>query len=236
MTGSPLIGDAPFVAAGGFDNRRMAQAVCCPNCWTWSDVGARTTCKRCGTALVLPDGRALDEARNAPPPPPPPPGGFAYAGGPQAVHGYGGPAFVTAPAGRDWVAICRWFTIGYGLLTAMALIGIGLLVRHISLPITDPNTGVTTVQTFDIGAAFAFLALLVGAVTALLAWLTRYTAARVIFLLLDALGLISLFTGAGTTVRAAGYGSISLVSVAIDIAYGLALVMSLMSRPQPAYV
>ena len=130
------------------------------------------------------------------------------------------------------MAICRWITIGYGLLIVLGLIIVGLLVRHISVPLTDPSTGITTVQTFDVGAAFAIGAIFVGALFALFAWLTRYTAARVIFLVLDGLAVVSALSALG---RYQGFGLLSLVSLAVDLAYGGALIMSLVARPQPAY-
>jgi hypothetical protein len=211
----------------------MASQVCCPGCWTWSDLGKRTKCQRCGAALILPDGRGIEAARNAPPPPPPPPG-FGYAAAPAVATA---PPFVSSVyavtgRGTDWVAICRWITIGYGLLTVLGLIIVGLLVRHISVPFTDPNTGLTTVQTFDIGAAFAIGAIVVGAFFALFAWLTRYTTARVIFLVLDGIAVFSALSALG---RYQTFGLVSLVSLAVDLAYGAALVMSLLQRPQPAY-
>lgn len=114
----------------------------------------------------------------------------------------------------------------------LALIFVGLLVRHIDVPITDPTTGFTTVQSFDIGAAFAIAAIVAGALFALFAWLTRYTVARVIFLLLDGLAVLSALSALG---RTQGFGMVGLVSLAFDVAYGGALVMSLLPRAQPAY-
>jgi hypothetical protein len=35
--------------------------VCCPTCWTWSELGTRMSCKKCGTPLILIDGRRADE-------------------------------------------------------------------------------------------------------------------------------------------------------------------------------
>ncbi len=102
------------------------------------------------------------------------------------------------------MAICRWITIGYGLLVVLGLIVFGLLVRHINVPITDPSTGITTVQTFDIGAAFAIAAIFVAGLFALFAWLTRYTVARVIFLILDALAVLSALSALG---RTQGFGA-----------------------------
>jgi hypothetical protein len=237
VTDEALVGDAAVLRVGSGENRHMAQAVCCPSCWSWSDAGKRTTCKSCGAPLILPDGRRIDEVRGAPAPPPPPPASFGYPPNPAPpVAAYANPAFIAQPGSRDWVAICRWITLGYGLLAAIALIAVGLLLRHISVPVTDPNTGSTTIQTFDIGAAFAFAAVILGAFTALFAWLTQYTTARVIFLILDALALLSVFSGVGSTARSGGFGIAELISVAVDLAYGGALVMSLVSRPQPAYV
>jgi hypothetical protein len=215
----------------------MPSMVCCPGCWAWSELGKRTTCQRCGAALILPDGRSLQSAQGDPPPPPPPPGSFGYAGVPSltAASGFSGAAYPqhgAAPLGRDWVAICRWITIGYGLLAVVGLILVGLLVQHINVPLTDPSTGITTVQTFNIGPAFAIAAVFVGALFALFAWLTRYTVARVIFLLLDVLAVFSALSGLG---RTQGFGALGLVSLAFDVAYGGALVMSLLPRVQPAY-
>jgi hypothetical protein len=39
----------------------MAINVCCPTCWKWSELGKLMTCKRCGTPLILADGRRADE-------------------------------------------------------------------------------------------------------------------------------------------------------------------------------
>lgn len=218
----------------------MSEKVCCPNCWTWSDFGKRSTCQRCGSPLVMPDGRTLDTLRSEPPPPPPPPAAFAPVGVPAGagLPGFSASVFPnrTPLEGRDWVAVCRWITIGYGVLAALVLIGIGLLVRHINVPITDASTGITTVQTFDIGAAFAIAAILVVGICALFAWLTKYPVARVIFLLLDVVATFDAIAGIGGTVRAGGTGILGLVSLLVDIAYGGALVMSLLPRSQPAYV
>ena len=138
--------------------------------------------------------------------------------------------------GTDWVAICRWITIGYGLLCALTLVAIGLLVRHLTIPITDPNTGIVTVQTFDIGAAFAIAAIMVLAVFALFAWLTKFTLARVIFLLLDVLAIFDVIGGAGSIAHAGSLWFLSVGSLLLDAAYGGALLMSLLQRPpQPVY-
>jgi hypothetical protein len=187
--------------------------------------------------LILPDGRTVDAALAAPPPPPPP-GLYGYApsaslstrGIPEAaLRGF------QPNAGTDWTSVARWFTIGYGLLLVVTLIVIGLVVQHINVSVTDPNTGLTTIQTFDIGPAFAIAAVVLGAVMAVFAWLTQYTAARVIFLVLDALALLSAISQISVETRSGGVGFLGLVSVAFDLAYGGVLVMSLLPRSQPAY-
>jgi hypothetical protein len=230
VTGAPLCGDFSVWRNERADNRTMSSQVCCPGCWTWSDLGKRTTC------LILPDGRTVETANTDPPPPPPPPPGFGYPARPSIgmPAPFAGPVSqsLTKAPGTDWVAVCRWITIGYGLLVVLGLIFVGLLVRHIDVPLTDPSTGITTVQTFDIGAAFAIGAVIAGALFALFAWLTRYTVARVIFLLLDGLAVLSALSGLG---RTQGFGVLGLVSLAFDVGYGGALVMSLLPRPQPAY-
>jgi hypothetical protein len=137
--------------------------------------------------------------------------------------------------GTDWIAVARWFTIGYGILLVVALIVIGLVVQHINVPITDPNTGFTTIQTFDIGPAFAIAAMVVGAFMALFAWLTQYTAARVIFLVLDGLALLSAISQIGLATKSGGVGFLGLATLVFDVAYGGVLLMSLLPRTQPAY-
>jgi hypothetical protein len=218
----------------------MSDDVCCPSCWSWSELGKRTTCKQCGAPLILPDGRNVDTLRSQPPPPPPPPAAFAPSGLQPAATPAGFPAplyhSAISTTGTDWVAICRWITLGYGVLCALTLIAVGLLVRHLNIPITDPNTGIVTVQTFDIGAAFAIAAIMTLAVFALFAWLTKFTLARVIFLLFDVLAIFNVIGGAGSIANAGSLWFLSVGSLLLDAVYGGALLMSLLQRPpQPAY-
>jgi hypothetical protein len=138
-------------------------------------------------------------------------------------------------AGPDWIAVCRWITVGYGAVCTLGLIAVGLLVQHITVPLHDPSTGLTTVQTFNIGPPFAIAAIVVAVLFAMFAWLTRYTAARVVFLVFDVLALLSAVSQVGVDFHAGGYAIFGLVGVALDIAYGAALVMSLLPRAEPAY-
>jgi hypothetical protein len=41
-------------------------SVCCPTCWTWSKQRKSGVCERCGTLLLLPDGRSAAEVVDAP--------------------------------------------------------------------------------------------------------------------------------------------------------------------------
>jgi hypothetical protein len=41
-------------------------SVCCPTCWTWSKQRKSGVCERCGTPLLLPDGRSAAEVVDAP--------------------------------------------------------------------------------------------------------------------------------------------------------------------------
>jgi hypothetical protein len=130
----------------------------------------------------------------------------------------------------DWVEVARWITIAYGALTVMVILGFGLLVRHITVATTDPITGFPVMQTIDIGAAFVVVAIVVAVLFGLFAWLTQYTLARCIFLLLDGLAVITAF--ANLFDRPVSLLALSLSSLAIDAAYGYALAMSLISAPR----
>ena len=73
--------------------------------------------------------------------------------------------------------------------------------------------------------------------TALLVWLTQFTAARVVFLLLDVLAILDGLAGLGGTARAGSAGLLGVLNLVVDLVYGGALTMSLFRpRPQPAYV
>src|SRR5438270_115035 len=45
----------------------MPDMVCCPTCWSWSKLGQRTTCRRCGTPLITADGWGVGEVGAAAP-------------------------------------------------------------------------------------------------------------------------------------------------------------------------
>jgi hypothetical protein len=196
----------------------MHETVCCPKCWTWDELGKRTTCKQCGTPLILADGRTVTEAANPGSAPLVP----AFAGNAAAL-----PTTRVTRRGVDWVDIARLVTAGYGLLIVVGLIILGLAFQHLDVPITNPNTGQTTIETINLGPGFAIVAIFIAGFFALFTWLTKFLVARIIFLALDALSILSLVSHLAT-----GSGSFSLLSAAsliIDLGYALVLVLSIVS-------
>ena len=196
----------------------MPEAVCCPKCWTWDELGKRTACKQCGTPLILADGRTVTEAATQ--------GSVAplvpvFAGNAPAY-----PMVRITRAALDWVDIARFVTIGYGVFVTVALIFLSFALPHINVPIADPKTGLTTVQTVNLGPAFAIAAVILAGVFALFAWLTRFLIARIIFLGFDGLAILSALAhlGAGQTVSWA-----SAVDLMIDLGYGAVLFMSVVA-------
>src|SRR6202043_3298 len=103
-------------------------AVCCPTCWRWTELKSSTTWKRCGSPLILPDGRRVDQARD----------GTA----PTAVA-INAPTVSLAPlvVGTDWISIARWIALAYGALQVLAIFALALLIPSIVIPVQDPNTG-----------------------------------------------------------------------------------------------
>jgi hypothetical protein len=196
----------------------MSEAVCCPKCWAWHELGKRTTCKQCGTPLILADGRSVTEAANPGSAPLVP----AFAGNAAAL-----PTTRVARRGVDWVDIARLVTAGYGLLVVVGLIILGFAFQHLNVPITNPNTGQTTVQTIDLGPGFAIVAIFTAGFFALFTWLTKFLVARIIFLGLDALSILSLVSHLGAAPGSVGLlGAVSLI---IDLGYALVLILSLVS-------
>ncbi len=197
----------------------MAGNVCCPKCWTWQELGKRTTCKACGTALILADGRTVAEAA------------ASTVAAPGVLSAYAGatPAFPmgqSRPTGVDWVFVARLITLGYGAVVVVGLVILSIAIPHITVPITDPNTGATTNETINLGPAFAIVAVVVGGIFLLFAWLTRFLIARIIFLIFDGLALLSAFAhiGAGQSLTV-----ISALDLVLDLAYGAVLAMSVIS-------
>jgi hypothetical protein len=237
----------PVVGGAVANNGEVPSTVVCPNCWAWSELRKSNRCKRCNTPLMYPDGRRVEVPVAV--------GGVAAVIAPGSTGGMGdeAPRFFTplppapsafagsttyalkqpADSSRDWVAVARWITLAYGALTVLGLLAFGLLVRHLTLTVTDASTGQLTRQTYDVGAACAILAIVVAALTALFAWLTKFTVARIIFLLITGAGVVGALTQLSTEPVAYALGT--GLALLIDVAYGVALIMSIASprrRPQ----
>src|SRR5438132_13197362 len=138
VTALPRDGDGTRVSPSHGDIPSMPEAVCCPKCWTWDELGKRTSCKRCGTPLILADGRTATEAAGQGSATPLTP---AFARNAPAL-----PMVRITRAGVDWVDIARFFTIGYGLLVMAGLMALSLFLPSVKVPIIDPHTGLTNLQ------------------------------------------------------------------------------------------
>ena len=196
-------------------------AVCCPTCWKWSELKNSTTCKRCGSPLVLPDGRRVDQARD----------GTA----PTAVS-MNAPTVSLAPltVGTDWIAIARWITVAYATLQILAIFAVGLLIPTITIPVQDPNTGTIVDQTLNIRPFLALVAFVAIIFYAVIVWLTKYGIARAIVLvvvLLQALAAVSRLSAETSTAVFA-----TIVSLLCDAGFAFVLMMSFVSHPRPAPV
>jgi hypothetical protein len=198
-----------------------AVTVCCPTCWTWSELKNSTTCKRCSTPLILPDGRSVEQAANPSPDAPPPPPGYAF-NGPMA-------SFAAAPTGMNWVALARWITFAQGALGLLAVFVIGFADQYINLPVQDAATGRVVLETFNLRPILFGIAIGIILITALFVWLIGFAIARVIYLMLIVLGILeslSRLSGAPTSVVVA-----TLADVLFSLGWGFVLVMSLINQP-----
>ncbi|HEV7679374.1 MAG TPA: hypothetical protein VGQ42_12465 [Candidatus Dormibacteraeota bacterium] len=215
----------------------MAQSVVCQSCWTWWPLGDRSTCKSCGGPLLFQDGRHVAELRAAPPAQAPVAAGLAPSPAMQPAYAAAGAAppgdYVLPRHRTNWVTVCQAITLGYGVLAMLGLILVGLVVHRIQVPLADPGTGAISYQTFDIGPAFVIGAVVLMAVCVLFAWLTQYTTARVIFLALTGLAMLSAGSRFGADMRAqGGFVWLTLTSLAVDLGYAFALLMSLINPPR----
>lgn len=212
--------------------------VVCPTCWTWTELRKSNRCRRCNALLIHPDGRRVEAiapttgvAALAAPATAGPVGDDAprfFTPLPPAPTAFAGSttyALKPAQSAPDWVAVARWITVGYGALTVVGLLAFGLLVRHLTLTVTDASTGQLIRQTYDVGAVCAILAIVVAATTALFAWLTRFTVARIIFLLITGAGVVGALTQLSTEPVAYALGTLG--ALLIDVGYGVVLIMSI---------
>jgi hypothetical protein len=180
------------------------------------------TCKRCGTPLILADGRRVDQVAAAPPDLP----------GATPAYAFNGPMYAipSQPTGVNWVLAARLVCIAYGVVTVIGLLAIGFFVRHVDVPVQNPATGAIVYQTVDLGGILAVTAIVAANFFAFLAWLTGYTLGRVIMLLLmllSALVTISRMSGEPLSIAIG-----SLTSLLFDCAFAFVLIMSLVSPPR----
>jgi hypothetical protein len=187
--------------------------VCCPKCWTWSELKKSTTCKRCGTPLVLQDGRQVNQLADP-----------SVAAAPAYAFN-ARPVSLTMPmTGTDWISIARWMTIGYGLLTVIGLIAVGLLIPTLTIPVQDPNTGQIIDETLNIRPFLAVVAVVALIVYGIIAWLIGYGVARGILLALTVLAIFATLSRLGSESSVALVGS--LFSLLVDFALGFVLTMT----------
>jgi hypothetical protein len=194
-------------------------AVCCPTCWRWSELKSSTTCKRCGTPLVLSDGRRVDQARDGTAP---------------TSTTLKAPSVSLAPltVGTDWIAIARWITIAYGALKVLGIFAIGLLVPTLTVPVQDPTTGTIVDQTLNIRPFLALVAFIAIVFFAVIVWLTKYGIARAIMLCVVFLQVLGEISRLGTDTSALVVGTIA--ALICDAGFAYVLIMSFVSHPRPA--
>jgi hypothetical protein len=198
-----------------------AVAVCCPTCWRWSELKSSTICKRCGSPLVLPDGRRVDQARD---------------GTASTAVATNGPTVSLAPlvVGTDWISIARWIALAYGALSVLGIFAVTLLVPTISVPVQDANTGQIVDQTLNIRPFLAIVAFFAIVFYAVVVWLIKYGVARVIVLVvvvIGALAAVSRLDAEPATAVAA-----SVVSLLCDAGFAYVLTMTFLAPRRPAPV
>jgi hypothetical protein len=198
-----------------------AVAVCCPTCWRWSELKSSTICKRCGSPLVLPDGRRVDQARD---------------GTASTAVATNGPTVSLAPlvVGTDWISIARWIALAYGALSVLGIFAVALLVPTISVPVQDANTGQIVDQTLNIRPFLAIVAFFAIVFYAVVVWLIKYGVARVIVLVvvvIGALAAVSRLDAEPATAVAA-----SVVSLLCDAGFAYVLTMTFLAPRRPAPV
>jgi hypothetical protein len=196
-------------------------AVCCPTCWSWTELKSSPTCKRCGSPLVLADGRRVDQARD----------GTA----PTAVA-IKAPTVSLAPlvVGTDWISIARWIAAAYGALSVLGIFAVGLFVPSITVPAQDPNSGQIVDQTVNIRPYLAIVAFFAIVFYAVIVWLITYGVARAIVLIVIVLEAVIAVSRLGT--EPASAVAASVVSLLCDAGFAYVLAMTFLAPRRPAPV
>jgi hypothetical protein len=195
--------------------------VCCPTCWRWSELKSSPTCKRCGSSLILADGRRVDQARD----------GTA----PTAVA-MKAPSVSLAPlvVGTDWISIARWIAGVYGALTVLGIFAVALFVPSITVPVQDANSGQIVDQTVNIRPFLAIVAFIAIVFYAVIVWLMTYGVARAIGLIVIVLGAVVTLNRLGT--EPASAVAASVVSLLCDAGFAYVLAMTFLAPRRPAPV
>jgi hypothetical protein len=188
--------------------------VCCPKCWAWSAAGQGTTCKACGTLLILADGRALNEASLGMPAP-----AFATLSGT--------PVEIRANRrGVDWVLISRLMCFGQCLLGVLVLLAFSFFASPTA---TSVDRAASASPTLSRGVSGVLVGILALGLYAFFAWLAKFTALRILYLALAGLacfGLLSTLVSRPTS----GLSLISLFFLMYDLVFTAVLLKSLMPR------
>ena len=191
-----------------------------------------------GSPLELPSLAAavepaqVEQLAPTPPAAPTPPPPSAPTPPTSNVGGIAQRALALTRKDLDWVSLTRWAIVAYGALVVIGLLAVGLIVRHFSVPVTDPDTGQTFIQTYDLGVAFVFVAAVAVVVFGLLAWLTQFGVVRLLMMIVV---LIAAFNAVVRVVDAPLPGvAAALLSLLLDAGMLFLLVMSLVAPPRDA--
>jgi hypothetical protein len=157
-----------------------------------------------------------------------PSGGAAFSPAAAWVPvGYAGRPFAQEATGTDWVLWVRVALAVPCVLAAAAVMVLGLLFQHVTLPAAAGQAA----QTVDIGPAVVIFLVIFLAMAALIVWLARFAVFRGILLILVVVSVVSVLIQIGAAVPADRIAL--LIDLAWDIGYAALLVLSLTSqRPQ----
>lgn len=218
----------------------MSGGVCCPSCWTWSQSRDRVTCEKCGTPLVIADGRRLDgvavPGAGTPSALVPAAGASSMSTVMPARQGVGSAPFHVGSfatlSGINWVLVARCITAGYSTIIILGLAAIGLLVRTDTWRSTDAATGWTSYQTVPVnwGPTMAVAVAAVIGFCALFVWLTKFVIARAIFLLIAVLVFLSCFPSMAHPGDGPGL-QLTMLNLVVSLAYAIVVLLSIVSPP-----
>lgn len=196
-------------------------AVCCPTCWRWTELKSSATCKRCGSPLVLADGRRVDQARDGTAP-------ISVA--------IKAPTVSLAPlvVGTDWISIARWIAAAYGALSVLGIFAVGLFAPSVTVPVQDANTGQIVEQTLNIRPYLAIVGFFAMVFYAVIVWLIAYGVARAIVLIVVVLAALAAVSRLGTEPPTAVAASV--VSLLCDAGFAYVLTMTFLAPRRPAPV